>query len=64
MFDADIGGNLALELGDFRAEYVFAAFDDAVDRRPEAVAKPFALRANVEGVLLTPVTVFWNITKK
>jgi len=26
--------------------------------------QPFALRANVEGVLLTPVTVFWNITKK
>jgi peptide/nickel transport system substrate-binding protein len=26
--------------------------------------QPFALRANVEGVLLTPVTVFWNISKK
>jgi peptide/nickel transport system substrate-binding protein len=26
--------------------------------------QPFALRANVEGVLQTPVTAFWNISKK
>ena len=26
--------------------------------------QPFALSTKVEGVLLTPVTVFWNISKK
>jgi peptide/nickel transport system substrate-binding protein len=26
--------------------------------------QPFALSTKVDGVLITPVTVFWNITKK
>jgi peptide/nickel transport system substrate-binding protein len=26
--------------------------------------QPFALRANIDGVMLAPVTVFWNMTKK
>ena len=43
VLDADIGGELALELGDLRPENVVAAFDDAIDGGLQPVAN--AVRA-------------------
>ena len=48
MLDADIGGELLLELGDLRPEDVAAVLDDAVDRRLQPVADALALRAKVD----------------
>ena len=48
VLDADIGGELALELGDLRPENVAAALDDAVDGGLQPVADPFALRAKID----------------
>ena len=54
VLDADIGGDLALELGDLRPENVFAAVDDAIDGGLEAVAEPFALRAEIDELHQAP----------
>ena len=48
MLDADIGGELLLELGDLRPVDIFAGLDDALDRGFQPVAKPLALRAKID----------------
>ena len=54
MLDADIGGELLLELRDLRAEDILAALDGAVDRGLQPVAKPLALRAEIDELHCCP----------
>ena len=48
VLDPDIGRDLAFELGDLRPQNILAAVDDALDGGLQPVAKPFALRAEID----------------